>query len=507
MRLSRKVTAALVVLLTTQALVMLWVLTRHTHEESTSTRPSSASTVPQALEASLMQAALHEKKAAVAAKPPLRPPPLPAPPPQPPPPPPVPRSPPPPRPPRFKHVINRTEALAYVARMRKRKELAEAAKRASRSPPPPKPPPPTPSSSPPSALKAASTTRVPKYTKWHRRPRVIRPSPPPPPSSINATPPPPQPILLPLTNASNATTAAVAPIIATTSNASLLTIPNESSLLVTASANESSLLVSSANATAIDPAPGFIEDPTLRAELPALLNRYWSAIHTHAQRLGLNVSQQRARTGKERVGTAAWWRRCRRFAVGGRHDYQGSIRDALKALKLCETQTAHWEVYWGDQWLEDDEFTKGSIRPNALANSIPGFRSSFGDKVAFAKLHNDCLHTRDEHLERRANGGDGEGEGDINASASPTGPPLFCSWTKRGFSIERSGSSIDGPVEAFRRHAHVLAISRGGDRNEFPQLWILKPQQGFNQMGISMVYLEAADLSSAQACNRPISPP
>ena len=44
-----------------------------------------------------------------------------------------------------------------------------------------------------------------------------------------------------------------------------------------------------------------------------------------------------------------------------------------------------------------------------------------------------------------------------------------------------------------------LTVRSPGDRNEYPQLWILKPQQSYNQMGISMVYLEAADVASDDA--------
>ena len=43
------------------------------------------------------------------------------------------------------------------------------------------------------------------------------------------------------------------------------------------------------------------------------------------------------------------------------------------------------------------------------------------------------------------------------------------------------------PVSALRAHALELARSQGGDRNELPhQMWILKPQQSFNQVRFSL---------------------
>jgi hypothetical protein len=67
----------------------------------------------------------------------------------------------------------------------------------------------------------------------------------------------------------------------------------------------------------------------------------------------------------------------------------------LRALGLCETHSPHWDVYWGEQWLKPEQFANGAIAEHALVNSIPGFRSSFGDKFAFARLHDSCLAQRD----------------------------------------------------------------------------------------------------------------
>jgi len=115
--------------------------------------------------------------------------------------------------------------------------------------------------------------------------------------------------------------------------------------------------------------------------------------------------------------------------------------------------------------------------------------------VAFARLHEQCLREQQrmasEQELRQRNTSHRQGE----HSAEST-EPLFCSWTKRGFSFVRDGDVVDGPLDDFHEHALALARSTGASRNEYPQLWILKPQQSFNQMGISMVYLEAHDLQS-----------
>ena len=144
-------------------------------------------------------------------------------------------------------------------------------------------------------------------------------------------------------------------------------------------------------------------DAALAAELPGLLTLWHGAIHTHGLTLGLNVSAQGKSGAKAGVtGSSAWTRKCRRFQVGRRKDFESSIRTAFKDLGMCETASRHWDVYWGEQWLESNEFTSEYIKPGALVNSIPGFRSSFGDKVAFARLHEGCLRMQREQKEERA---------------------------------------------------------------------------------------------------------
>lgn len=236
--------------------------------------------------------------------------------------------------------------------------------------------------------------------------------------------------------------------------------------------------------------------------LPSVLGGWWGAIDRHAKGLGLNVSAAPSGGGR----SSAWRKKCRRFAVGRRKDFEGSIRDAFESLKLCETSSPYWDVYWGEQWLSLGDFTSDRIKPNAIVNSIPGFRASFGDKVAFAKLHEGCLRQQREQREQREASESRAAVSNHTASPPQNGedasdadsPPLFCGWTKRGFSFEKSGEILDGPVASFRAHAKAIAASTGGDRNEYPQLWILKPQQSYNQMG---------NRGCAPLCAAPRSPP
>jgi hypothetical protein len=222
--------------------------------------------------------------------------------------------------------------------------------------------------------------------------------------------------------------------------------------------------------------------PTYDA-FPEVLMEWWSSIHFHAVRLGLNTSS-RGSGG----GSSSWKRSCRRFGVGRRKDYQQSVKQALIDLQLCETRSAHWDVWWGDQWLELSDFFDPAIRPGALVNTIPGFRSSFGDKESYARLHESCLRRQLGQVRSRD---------EKRGNASRDANVLFCDWTKRGFSFFRQdGALVNGPIGDFRAHARRLARSESGDRNEYPQLWILKPQQSFNQMGITIVCAREEDLQS-----------
>lgn len=278
------------------------------------------------------------------------------------------------------------------------------------------------------------------------------------------------------------------------------------------------------------------------------------------------------------AGMAQWRRKCRRFKVGSRKDYQGSVRTALLELGLCETSSDYFDVFWGEEYQAE---TYVNVKSHALVSSIPGLRASFGDKVAFANLHDACLA---EQARRRRRPGADEGvladveelptgdlrwtvevprdattgalgldleqdiEGRVMVGAVTLGAPAaarlragdvlekvgdvvvsgdleavaaalantaphdrdvatlqvrrpaastdyFCDWTKRSFNLEvRGPGDINADVTELRAHARSIVNS-----NEWPQLWILKPQQSFNQIGISMVYLDEVDTASDES--------
>ena len=94
-----------------------------------------------------------------------------------------------------------------------------------------------------------------------------------------------------------------------------------------------------------------------------------------------------------------------------------------------------------------------------------------GDKKALSRIFANCLE------EQSANG-------------THQG---WCEFTKRGFNLGRQGKVLRGQYQLFREHA--IAISA---ENQMPQLWILKAQQSYNQMGIAEVTCEGGCSCAAQ---------
>uniref|UniRef100_A0A7S3C5N6 Tubulin--tyrosine ligase-like protein 9 n=1 Tax=Haptolina ericina TaxID=156174 RepID=A0A7S3C5N6_9EUKA len=168
--------------------------------------------------------------------------------------------------------------------------------------------------------------------------------------------------------------------------------------------------------------------------------------------------------------------RCRVFKVGQRGDYQKSIRQAAQALNMCEARPdallSHgsngYDFYWGEQWERMAQYTDPRIRRTAIVGSVLGFMKSMGDKMALARLFSECL------AGQRAN----------------STHPQWCEFTKRGFNIGRQGKLFRGQHQQFREWS--LSIRQ---ENTFPQLWILKAQKSFNQVGISMLHIEEADVA------------
>ena len=164
-------------------------------------------------------------------------------------------------------------------------------------------------------------------------------------------------------------------------------------------------------------------------------------------------------------------------AVGQRGDYQKSIRMAAQSLHMCEAKWSGgreegFDFYWGEQWDEMRQYLNTGLHPAAIVSSILGWRKATGDKKALSRVFQTCLD------EQQANG-------------THQG---WCEFTKRGFNIGRQGKILRGQYQLFREHAQAIRPD-----SEMPQLWILKAQQSYNQVGISMLALEEADIEDDEA--------
>ena len=172
--------------------------------------------------------------------------------------------------------------------------------------------------------------------------------------------------------------------------------------------------------------------------------------------------------------------RCPKFKVGMRGDYQDSIRKAAQSLHMCETKWSDnteepFDFYWGEQWDDMKQYLDAGLHPSAIVSSILGWRKAMGDKKALSRIFANCLE------EQSANG-------------THQG---WCEFTKRGFNLGRQGKVLRGQYQLFREHA--VAIS---SENQMPQLWILKAQQSYNQMGIQMLALGEDDVKDDDATLR-----
>ena len=144
---------------------------------------------------------------------------------------------------------------------------------------------------------------------------------------------------------------------------------------------------------------------------------------------------------------------------------------------MCEVRDNHdaYEFYWGEQWDEFKQYLNTGLAPSAIVSSIYGWRKTMGDKKALARLFEACLE------EQSANGTH----------------PQWCEFTKRGFNIGRQGKILRGQYSIFREHA--VAIQ---NENPMPQLWILKAQQSYIQVGIRMLSIEETDVESDETVLR-----
>lgn len=181
-----------------------------------------------------------------------------------------------------------------------------------------------------------------------------------------------------------------------------------------------------------------------------------------------------ARKGREGRG-------CRRiFQVGSRGDMRTTVRPMLQELGTCEVKggsehsstaaSLHSvDVLWTKPWENVGAyFRPAKLRAGLIVNSIPGLSAQIGMKTSLARLHVRCF----------------ERFGFDPLDPIPEGKP-WCRFTQRGFAVRRSGASLQIPAKRFRRYN--LELDRA--RRESHRIWILKPQFGFNQVGIHMYSL------------------
>ena len=155
---------------------------------------------------------------------------------------------------------------------------------------------------------------------------------------------------------------------------------------------------------------------------------------------------------------------------------------------MCEThpETLHArqeslgasDFYWGEQWEKMEQYVRTPIRKTAIVGSILGFMKSMGDKMALARIFSDCM-------------ADIQGSNETHHHLVNLG---WCDFTKRGFNLGRQGKLLRAQHHQFREWAQSIR-----EDNEFPQLWILKAQKSFNQVGISMLHVEESDAASDDA--------
>ena len=62
------------------------------------------------------------------------------------------------------------------------------------------------------------------------------------------------------------------------------------------------------------------------------------------------------------------------------------------------------------------------------------------------------------------------------------GDTPWCRFTSRAFAVRREGAALQTPARRFRQYN--LELNRESATKEAHRIWILKPQFGFNQVGM-----------------------
>jgi hypothetical protein len=126
---------------------------------------------------------------------------------------------------------------------------------------------------------------------------------------------------------------------------------------------------------------------------------------------------------------------------------------------------------FGDE--EREKYHSEKIKDGAIVSSIPGVREYLGLKPSLARVQDACLKRHRDHK-----------LGDE-----------ICSFTKRAFNFERDKKTlhVEGGIKKFSNY--VYSLTSKYEEQQWPQLWIFKPQESFLGRGIKMLMVEKEDVS------------
>ena len=152
----------------------------------------------------------------------------------------------------------------------------------------------------------------------------------------------------------------------------------------------------------------------------------------------------------------------------------------LRELGMCESkEEVGFTFLWSRPWEKIEAFFRPKkITPGSIVNSVAGLPQQVGQKTSLARLHVACM--------ARA----GYDPLDVIPKRGP-----FCRFTSRAFAVRKMGSKLQLPYRRFREYN----VQLNEEEPEEHRIWILKPQGGFNQVGIHMYSLATADIASDSA--------
>uniref|UniRef100_A0A7S0LEB2 Tubulin--tyrosine ligase-like protein 9 n=1 Tax=Coccolithus braarudii TaxID=221442 RepID=A0A7S0LEB2_9EUKA len=168
---------------------------------------------------------------------------------------------------------------------------------------------------------------------------------------------------------------------------------------------------------------------------------------------------------------------CRYFRIGSRSDMRLSIKPAFKQLGLCESKVlgkrslerGKWTISWDKLWHRPKLFLLDSIKNGSIVNSIPGMYMALGQHTSLARLQVHCF----------------ERFGFDPLSPLPE-ETRDCRFTMRGFTVNNPCTGSPCVSAPFQRFHDYNVASKATWNGLGHRIWILKPQGGFNQVGIHM---------------------